>query len=120
MSAEPDVVERERTERQFRNQHRARIVQPAHDCRVGLRHAVAEGFSSVSGGNILGVEEILYAIGDAMQRTAVLTGGDLGIGNPGARDRMVFGYCDDRANLSVKPADTIEIDVRESFGCKSS
>ncbi len=37
LPAEPDVVERERAERELGDQHRAGIVQPAHDRRVRRR-----------------------------------------------------------------------------------
>ena len=35
LAAEPDVVERERAEGQLRDEHRAAVVEPAHDGRIG-------------------------------------------------------------------------------------
>ena len=50
-----------------------------------------------------------------MQWTSILARGDLGIGGPGARERMILRDGDDRADLSVEPLDATEIDVRKSL-----
>ncbi len=115
LAAEPDIVERQRPERQLRDQHRACVVQPANDGRVFRRHPVPKGLSAIGRWDVLCVEQILYAVRDAVQWTSILARSDLGVGLLCARQRMVFGDRDDRANLPVESFDATEIDIRESL-----
>ena len=104
LAAEPDVVERERAERELRDEHRAGLVQPAHDRGVRRRHAIAERLGAVGRRDVLRVEQILHAVRDAVQRTAVLAGGDLGVGLLRARERVVPRDRDDRRGSSGRAA----------------
>ena len=50
-----------------------------------------------------------------MQRTSILPRSDLGVGLLCARQRVVFGDRNDRANLPVESFNATEIDIRESL-----
>src|SRR4029077_3610990 len=65
----PDVVIGESTDSGLAEQHRAPSAQFAHDRCVRLRNAVAERLGAPSGGDALGVEEILDDVRDGVQPT---------------------------------------------------
>src|SRR5262249_51434212 len=88
-AAEPDVVERERTERQLRRQNAAGGPEPGDDGRVLLRHAVAEGLGAPGGADARGVEEVLHPEGDAVQGAAVLPPRDLPVRRLGIGERLL-------------------------------
>ena len=108
LSAEPDVVERECAERQLRDEHGACLVESAHDHRVRSRHAIAERFGAVGGGDVLRVEQVLHAVRDAVQRAAILPGGDLGIRRFARASACSLRDRDDRAELRIEPLDATQ------------
>src|SRR5204862_7327445 len=59
LSAEPDVVERERAERELREQHRAGGIEPADDDGISGRDAILERLRAVRRRDAFGVEEVL-------------------------------------------------------------
>ena len=65
---------------------------------VGTR---CEGLGAPGRGDVGGVEEVFCAPGDAVERAAVLAGGDLGVGGFGLGERMVAGEGDDAVDLWV-------------------
>src|SRR5207248_11635601 len=92
-----------------------RVVQQANSRHGFRRQPVPQGLSAIGSWDVLGVEQVLYAVRDAMQWTSIFARSDLGVGLLCARQRMVFGDPDDRANLSVESFDATEIDIRESL-----
>ena len=107
LAAEPDVVERQRAEAQLRDEHRAGLGEPAHDRGVRGRHAVAERLGAVGRGDAGRVEQVLHAVRDAVQRTAVLPGRDLGVGLLRLRQREVRRQRDDAAQLRIERVDAL-------------
>ena len=61
LAAEPDVVERQRAQAQLGDEHRAGLVQTAHDGGVGGRHAIPERLRAVGRRDACGVEQIFDA-----------------------------------------------------------
>ncbi len=116
LPAEPDVVERQRAQTQLGDQHRARLVQAMHHRRVARRHAMPERLGAVGRRNASRVEQILHAERNAVQRPAIPSRGDFGVGLPGARERDVRRLRDDAAEPGVESIDPIEIDAGEAFG----
>jgi hypothetical protein len=51
-----------------------------------------------------------------VQRTAILPGGDLGVGLLRARERVVLRERDDGAELRIEPLDAAQVDVRQPLG----
>ena len=85
LAAEPNIVERQRAEAQLGDQYGARVVQALHHRGILRGHAVAIRLGAVGGGNAGGVEKILRAPRNAMQRAAIVPGGDLAVGLLGLR-----------------------------------
>src|SRR5271165_6703003 len=61
----------ERTDRSLAERNRACRAQLAHDRRIGVRYAVAKWFGAPSGRNVPGVEEVLEAVWNPMQRAEI-------------------------------------------------
>ena len=62
--------------------------------------------------------KILPAPRDAMQRTAVVSGGDLAIGLLGLRKGQVPGERDDAVQLGIEALQAIQIQAREALRCE--
>ena len=90
LPAEPDVVERQRAQAQFRDQDGAGVVEAPDDRGVGGRHAVPVRLRTIRRGDAGRVEQILDAIRDAMQRPAIASSGDFRVGFLRLRERGVF------------------------------
>ena len=114
LTAEPDVVERERAEAELRDQHCAGLVESRDDGGVGRRNAIAVELRAVGRRNAGRVEEILPAPRDAVQRAAILSRRDLGVGLLRLRERVVARERDDAAKLGIEALNAIEIDVGEA------
>ncbi len=80
LPAKPDVVQRQRAHAQLGDQHRARLVQTLDHGGIVGRHAISVRLSAVGGGYAGRVEQILTAPRDAVQRSTIVTGGDLLVG----------------------------------------
>ena len=111
LAAEPDVVERQRAQAQLGDQHRAGLVEALHHRGVLRGHAIAERLGAVGGGDAGGVEQVLRAPGNAVQRAAILAGGDLLVGLPRLRQRQIARERDDAAQFGIEARDAVEIDV---------
>ena len=74
---------------------------------------MTEGLGAVGGGDVGGVEEILCAPGDAVERAAVVAGGDFGVGGFGLGEGVVASEGDDAVQFGVEALDAFEIDVDE-------
>ncbi len=91
LAAEPDVVEGEGAERELGNENCAGGVEAFGDGGVDGGDAVLEGFGAIRGGDVRGVEEVFGSPGDAVEGTAVVSGGNLGVGLLGLREGVVAG-----------------------------
>jgi hypothetical protein len=91
LAAKPDVVERQRAQTELGDQHSAGILQALDDDRILLRHTVAIGLGAPGRRNVRGVEQVLHAIWNSMQRAAIFAGCDFGVGLPGLLHREVAG-----------------------------
>ena len=80
------------------------------------RHAIAVGLGAVGGRDPGGIHQILGAPRDAVQRAAILAGGDLQVRLLGLRQGQVAGERDDAAQLGVEALDAVQIDAREALG----
>ena len=109
LTAEPDVVERQRAERELGDEHRTGVIQSLHDCRVRGRHPIAERFGAVHRQDVFRVEQIFHAVRHAVERAAVLALRDFSVGLLRTCERVVLGDGDDRTDLRVEPRDSLEI-----------
>ncbi len=107
MAAEPDVVERERTQAQFRDQDGPCVFEAAHHGSVFGGNAISVGLRSVGGGDAGGVEQILRAPRNAVERPAVFSGGDF----------LVGGLRMGKGGVARERDDTVEfgIELLEAF-----
>jgi hypothetical protein len=116
LAAEPDVVERQRAHAQLGDQHGARLVQALDHGGVLRGHAIAVRLGAVGGRDAGGIDQILGAPRDAVQRAAILSGGDLHVGLFGLRQRQVARERDDAAQLGVEALQAVQIDIGEALG----
>ena len=63
-----------------------------------------------------GVEQVLHAVWNAVQRTAIAAGGDLGVGLLRLRQRMIRRLGDHRPQLRIERVDALQVDAREPIG----
>ena len=85
------------------------------DRGILLGDAVAERLGAVSGGNARGVEEIFCAPGNAVQRAAILAGGDFRVGAAGLLERVVGRRVMMQRSCGSKWLDAVEIEVGEAL-----
>ena len=85
LSAEPLIALREEPGRELRDQHGASIAQPDDDFRVLIDDAILEVRRTPGRPHALGREQILHAVRNAVQRPAVVSGGDFRVGSPRPR-----------------------------------
>src|SRR5437762_386166 len=116
LTAKPNVVERERAEAELGDKNGAGVVETLDDGGVLRGDAIAERLRTVSGGDAGGVEKILAAPGDALERAAVFSSGDFGVGFFGLRKSKIAREGDDAAEFRIELLDAIEINVREALG----
>ena len=64
----PDVAIGERTQADFSEQHGSGCGETADDLRIRFGHATGEGLGTPAGGDAGGVQNVLRAIGNAVQR----------------------------------------------------
>ena len=101
-------------EAQLGDQHGARIVETLHDRGILGGHAVAIRLGAVGGGDAGGVEQVLPAPGDAVERAAVVSGGDLTVGLLRLPEGQVACERDDAAQLGIEALQPVEIDLGEA------
>jgi hypothetical protein len=116
LAAEPDVVERQRAQAQLGHQHRAGIAQALHHRAVRRGHAIAVRLGAPGGGMPAVSSRSFTPHGNAVQRAAILAGGDLGVGGFRLLERQVAGERDDAAQLGVEALQAVEVDVGEALG----
>ncbi len=95
LSPEPDVIQCQRAEAELGDQHGARSVQPFHHGGVFFRNAVAVRLRAIGCGNSGGVQKILPAPWNSVQRPAVLARGDFFVGLLRLRQRQLARQRDD-------------------------
>ena len=80
LSREPNVIERQFSGGKFANQHRAGRAQPGNHRRININDAVFERRRSPGGGISFHREQVFDSIGNAVERPAILAGGNFLIG----------------------------------------
>ncbi len=114
LTAEPDVIEGERAEREFGDENRARGMQALRDGGVFGGNAIAERFGPIGGANASGVEQVFCTPWDAVERTTVVSGGNLLVGLAGLREREFAGESDDAVELGIEALQAVEINIGEA------
>jgi hypothetical protein len=115
LTAKPDIIERQRSQAQLCDEHRACIVQTTYDGGIRFGHSVSEGLRTVRGWNGRGVEQIFAAPGDSVQGTAIVARGYLAVRLLRLGKRELTGQRDDTTQFWVELCDAFEINVREAF-----
>jgi hypothetical protein len=90
-SLKPEVALGQCAHRKLGNQDRARLIEPLDHSGVAGRDAILEGLGAPGGRDALGVEEVLHAVRDAVERAAILPGADLLIGGGRLFERQALG-----------------------------
>jgi hypothetical protein len=93
----------------------AASMQTLHDDCSLRRHAIAIRFGAVGGGNAGGVQKILRAPRYAMQRAAIVSGGNLAVGLLGLRQSQVAGERDNAVQLGIEALQAVQIRAREAL-----
>src|SRR5690348_16547611 len=94
----------------------AGFLEARHHRRILRGYAVAVGFGSVGGGDSGGVEQVLNAERNAVQRAAVFPGCDLLVGFLRLSEREFPRECNHATQFWVEARDAIQINVRQPFG----
>ena len=98
------------------DEHGSGVVQTLYDDGVLLGLAILEGFGAVGRRDSRGVQEILRAPRNAMQRPAILAGGDFFVGLLGLLHGKVASQRDHTVQLGIELLQSLQIDVREALG----
>ena len=116
LATEPDIVQRQCAQAQLGNQHCAGSVETRDHRGIFGRYAILERLGAPGGGDAGGIEQILHAIGNAVQRPTIVAGSNFLIGFFGLRQCMVGGERDDATQLRIETLDALEIDARKPLG----
>ena len=79
-------------------------VEAVDDGGVSVGDAVAEGLGAVGGGDAGGVEQVLCAPGNAVERAAIMAGGNFSVGAAGLLESVIGQEGDDAAELWIEAA----------------
>src|SRR5262249_3446178 len=120
LPAEPDIVERQRAEAKLGDKNGAGVVKALDDSGILGGDAAAKRLSAVRGRDAGCIEKIFSAPGYAVERAAVFSGGDFGVGLFSLREGEIAGESDDAAKFRVKLGDAIEVDMSEALGSELS
>jgi hypothetical protein len=80
------------------------------------RHAVAIEFGAPGGGDAFRVEQVLHAVGNAVQRSAVAAGGDLAVGLARLRQRVLGRQRDHARRRGRRRRDARQVDAGQALG----
>ena len=111
--AEPDVVHGQRAEAEFCDEHGASSVEAIDDCGVLVEFLVFRSRRAPCGGITLDREQILAAPGEPVQRAAIFSCGEIGVGFLGFCEGAVFGERDDEVKRRIVALEAIEIHFGE-------
>ena len=93
-------------------------MQTLDDGGISGRNAIAEWFRAIRGANSGRVEQILAAPGNAVERAAIFSGGNFGVGVFGLRESQVFCERNDATELWIEAFDAFQINLRQTLGRK--
>ena len=93
-------------------------MQTPHHNGVFGGHAITKRLCSVGRRNARRVEQILATPRNAVQRSAIIAGGDFLIGLPGLLDRQFARQCDHAMQLRIKLLEPLEINVGQPLRSK--
>ena len=85
----------------FPDHHRTRLVELFDDGRVEVGHEIGHEFRADRRRDAFRIEEVFGGVRDAVQRTAVLAGGDLGLRVPGLPQSVLFGDGNERVQRGL-------------------
>ena len=103
-AAEPLVAHRQRTQRQLGHQHGAGLLEPGRHGRLDVDHPVLER-RRAPGRRVSGIgDQVLGSPGNAVQRTAILAGGDLRSAWAACFEREVLGERHDALQAAGRTA----------------
>ena len=115
LAAEPDVVEGKGAQAQLRDEHGPGLVEPLDHGGVlgGTRSRNGSAPQVVADAG--GVEEVLGAPRDAMERTAVAAGRDLGVGLLRLGEGQLTREGDGAVDLRLEALETLEVDPGQAL-----
>src|SRR5581483_2081969 len=113
LAAKPDIVQRQGTHAQLRDEHGASRSQALYNGRILQRHTILEGLGTIRGADAGGVEEVLGAPRNAVQRTAVSARGDLPVRRPRVFEREVTREGDHAAQTAIPGLDATKVELSQ-------
>ncbi len=116
LAAEPYVVERKRAQTQLGDQNCAGIIEPLYNGCVSGGNAITKWLRAVGSGNAGGIEQILAAPGNPVQRPAIFSRSNFLVGLLGLRQRMITGQCDHAMQFGIEALKPVEINIGEPDG----
>ena len=81
---------------------------------VGTRSLI--GLRAVGGGNAGGIQQVLRAPGNAVQRSAIMAGGNFGVGLAGLVESVFAREGDDAVQFGIKALDAANVDFSQARG----
>ena len=100
----------------FATEYGASCVEPLHHRRIFFRNTVAIRLRTPGGRNVGGIEQVFNAVGNAVQRAAILPSSDLRIRLFRLRQGMVGGQGDHAAQLGIVLLQAVQINLSEPRG----
>ena len=113
LAAIPDVAIGERADTGLAQQHRTGCRQAADDLGIRLRNAIGERLGTPAGGDAGGIQDVLGAVWDAVQRTEPGTRSEQVVRPPRLRERQRVRHRREAAQRRITPPDAVKIDLRE-------
>ena len=117
LTAEPDVVQRQRAQAQLGHQHCARCIEPCCHGRVFLGYAIPVRLRAVGRRNPRRIKQVLRAPRNAVQRPAIMSCGNLCIGLPRLLERVLPRQRNHAVQLLVESLQAVEVNLRQPHGC---
>ena len=97
---------------QLPQQDRPGFIQPGNDRGVVFRNEIVEHRGAAGGADPLGVNLVLYGVGDSVERTPVLPLGDFPLGCPCRLQRLVAEDGEVCSDLAVLGVDAVKVGFR--------
>ena len=101
---------------QLSDQHRARRAQPADDGGVLGGNAIPKDFRTAGGSYALGIDQVLGRVGNAVQRTPVVSLGNLIFGEACLTQREIRAHGNERMQLLLERLDAFQGGLGEFDG----
>ena len=115
LPAEPDIVQRQCSQAEFRYKHRSRFIQFPHHSRIRLGYAVAKRLRSIRCGNSCCVEQVFSAPRNSVQRSAIFSRRNFRVRFLRVGHRVFARKSDHAPQCGIEFLEPLQINIRQPF-----